>query len=414
MPGYGARYWSDRTAKSRRRSHAKFRGAATADAVVIGGGFTGCAAAYVLANGGFDVILLEADALAEGGTAGSPGIIVPQPDGEYRSVEQLAGRRAARTAWKEASRGAVELAATLRKLKIGDVTPAPVVINARTSDDVERLRREQGTRKAAGLAAPFLGAEAARALTHAESMGGIRLQSGFLFDPVRAALGFAAAAEKQGARIFEGSAVRRTRFTRKTADVLLASGTIRTKLIVVATGGPGAVFGQLRRHVREQQGFGVVTAPLPAAVRKEIGAVKASMTEPDAAIWTRPMPDHRILFAGAASRPSAAARDRQNCQAADRAADVRAVAAVSGRVRGPGRMGVERAGGLDAGRAARGSARIAITPFISSRWRSGGTAMRWPGGPPGRPCGPSGERPEKTTKRSDSPDICNFGRGGRV
>ena len=306
MPGYGARYWSDRTAKSRRKTHAKFRGAATADAVVIGGGLTGCAAAYVLANGGFDVILLEAGALAEGGTAGSPGIIAPQPDGEYRSVEQLAGRRAARTAWKEASRGAIELAATLRKLKIGDVTPAPFVINARTSDDVERLRREQGTRKAAGLAAPFLGAEALRALTHAESMGGIRLQSGFLFDPVRAALGFATAAGKQGARIFENSAVRRTRFTRKTADVLLAGGTIRTKLIVVATGGPGEVFGQLRRHVREQQGFGVVTAPLPASVRKEIGAVKASMTEPDAAIWTRPMPDHRILFAGAASRPPAA------------------------------------------------------------------------------------------------------------
>lgn len=306
MPGYGARYWAERTAKSRRKSYPKFRGPATADAVVIGGGFTGCAAAYVLANGGFDVILLEADKLAEGGTAGSPGIIVPQPDADYRSVEQLAGRRAARTAWKEANRGAADLAAALRKLKIGDVTPAPVVINARSGDDVERLRREQAARKAAGIAAPFLGAEAARALTHADAMGGIRLQSGFLFDPVRAALGLATAAEKQGARIFEGSTVRRTRFTRKTADVLLTGGTIRTKLIVVATGGPGAVFGQLRRHVREQQGFGVVTDVLPAIVRREIGAVGASMTEPAGDVWTRPMPDHRILFAGAAGRPAGA------------------------------------------------------------------------------------------------------------
>jgi glycine/D-amino acid oxidase-like deaminating enzyme len=304
MPGYGARYWADRTAKSRRKTYPKFRGAASADAVVIGGGFTGCAAAYVLANGGFDVVLLEADKLAEGGTAGSPGIIVPQPDADFRSVEQLAGRRPARIGWQAANRGAGELAAALRKLKIGEIAPAPVLLNARTGDDVERLRREQSTRKAAGLAAPFLGAEAARALTHSESLGGIRLQSGFLFDPVRAALGLATAAEKQGARIFEGSPVRRTRFTRKTADVLAAGGTIRTKLIVVATGGPGALFGQLRRHVREMQGFGVVTDVLPAGVRKEIGVVSASMTEPGGDVWTRPMPDHRVLFAGAPGRPA--------------------------------------------------------------------------------------------------------------
>jgi glycine/D-amino acid oxidase-like deaminating enzyme len=303
MPGYGARYWSDRTAKSRRKTYPRFRGAATADAVVIGGGFTGCAAAYVLASGGFDVILLEADTLAEGGTAGSPGVIVPQPDAEYRSVEQLAGRRAARIAWKEANRGALELATALGKLKIGNVSPAPVVINGRSGDDVERLRREQNARKAAGLAAPFLGAEAARALAHAESTGGIRLHSGFQFDPVRAALGLASAAGKLGARIFEASTVRRTRFTRKTADVLLANGTIRTKLIVVATGGPGALFGQLRRHVREMQGFGVVTDVLPPGVRREIGSVDASLTEPGGDIWIRPMPDHRMLCAGGPARP---------------------------------------------------------------------------------------------------------------
>jgi glycerol-3-phosphate dehydrogenase len=80
MPGYGARYWADRTASARRRTYSKFRGSDTSDVVVIGGGLTGCASAYALSAAGLRVVLLEADRLAEGGTAGGTGVIVPQPD----------------------------------------------------------------------------------------------------------------------------------------------------------------------------------------------------------------------------------------------------------------------------------------------------------------------------------------------
>jgi glycerol-3-phosphate dehydrogenase len=52
MPGYGSRYWAERTASNRRRSHPKLKGRHTADVVVIGGGLTGATAAYVLAGGG--------------------------------------------------------------------------------------------------------------------------------------------------------------------------------------------------------------------------------------------------------------------------------------------------------------------------------------------------------------------------
>jgi hypothetical protein len=35
MPGYGARYWAERTAANRRRSYDSFKGTHTADVVVI-------------------------------------------------------------------------------------------------------------------------------------------------------------------------------------------------------------------------------------------------------------------------------------------------------------------------------------------------------------------------------------------
>ena len=92
MPGYGARYWADRTADNRRRSHPKIKGSHNADVVVVGGGLTGATAAYVLASGGLDVMLVEAAAIASGSTAGSLGIIAPEPDAWFRLVEPEAGR----------------------------------------------------------------------------------------------------------------------------------------------------------------------------------------------------------------------------------------------------------------------------------------------------------------------------------
>ena len=305
MPGYGRRYWAERTADNRRRSYPKFRGSHTADAVVIGGGLTGTTAAYVLANAGMRVMLLEAERLAEGSTAGGLGAILPQPDATFRGVESATGRRVARTAWEIARKSAVDFAAALKKLPTrSDVTPSALAINARRPEDAQELRKEQSARRSASLVAPWLSTEAARAEIGTDSAGAIRLKDAFNFDPVRAALGLAGAAQAKGAEIFERSAVRRTRFTRKYADVILASGAIRTRAIVIATGEPGALFGQLRRHVRRLEGYLVVTEPMAAAMRREVGRRSSVLTEAgDAPLWVRWLPDDRALVAGGLAAP---------------------------------------------------------------------------------------------------------------
>ena len=305
MPGYGARFWADRTADNRRRSFPTFRGQATADVVVIGGGLAGCAAAHGLATAGFDVVLLEAGRLAAGGTARALGMIVPQPDATYVAAEQAAGRRAARHAWQEARRSALEFASILRKLTTQcDLSPSDLYINAAGAAEAAGLRREQAARKAAGLDAPWLNARAAQHALRLESAGAMHLHGAFEFDPVRAALGLAAAAAGKGARVFERSVVKRTRFTRKDALVVLSSGSIRTRGVVVATGEPGTLFGQLRRHVRRADGYVIVTHPLLAAMRREAEGQRTLMTEagPDPH-WLRWLPDDRILFAGALGAP---------------------------------------------------------------------------------------------------------------
>lgn len=305
MPGYGSRYWEERTADNRRRAYPKLRGAHTADMVVIGGGLTGATAAHVLASGGLDVILLESGRLASGSTAGGVGAIVPEPALSFRGVEAACGRKVARAAWEETHKCAAEFAAALAKLPTSsDLAPASFIVNAARQDDLALLRREQAARRSAGVSAPWQTPQAVQTETGAESSGAIRLGGTSVFDPVRAALGLAGAAEKAGARIFEQSAARRIRFTRKHADVLLSSGSIRTKGIYVATGEPGSLFGQLRRHVRVETAYAVVTEPLNASMRRESGGRQSVLTEArDDRLWIRWLTEDRVLASGAATRP---------------------------------------------------------------------------------------------------------------
>ena len=267
----------------------------------------GAAAAFALTSAGVDVVLLEANRLATGATAGGLGAILPEPAASYRSVETLAGRRVARTAWREAHRSALELASVLKKLPLkSDLAASALVINASRDDEGAVLRREQSMRRSAGLEAPWLNAQAARRALATDTNGAIRLRDAFQFDPVRATLALAAAAASKGARIYEHSAVKRTSFTRKDALVVLPSGTIRTPAVVVATGEPGQLFSQLRRHVRKMEGFAVATHPLSAAMRRDVGARDAVLAEAgEAPHWMRWLADERLLFAGALAPPAA-------------------------------------------------------------------------------------------------------------
>jgi gamma-glutamylputrescine oxidase len=273
--------------------------------VVIGGGLTGTTAAYVLAKGGLDVVLIEADRLASAGTAAALGCLVPEPLPDYRPVEAALGLRRARGAWETTRESGLDLAAAFRRLNIRcDLSPTPLLTTVFKADQLETLRRDLAARKAAGLGASWLTGRAAAQAIAPEAAGAIKQPDAFLFDPVRAALGMARAAEAAGARIFERSAARRTTFTRKSAEVVHAAGRIRTRGVYVATATPGPLFRSLTRHVRRTEGYAVVTEPLAPHMRRDTGRRDAVMVEPGSSPrWLRWLGDGRALFAGAASSP---------------------------------------------------------------------------------------------------------------
>ncbi|MEY3775186.1 MAG: hypothetical protein RLZZ129_1966, partial [Verrucomicrobiota bacterium] len=76
---------------NRRRDPQPLLGAAEADVVVIGGGFTGVAAALACAEQGLSVILLEAETIGFGASGRNGGQLIPGLRWSMREIEAAFG-----------------------------------------------------------------------------------------------------------------------------------------------------------------------------------------------------------------------------------------------------------------------------------------------------------------------------------
>jgi glycine/D-amino acid oxidase-like deaminating enzyme len=97
---YGISPWVDRFPTSRIPDYPRLRGDHTFDVVIIGGGLTGTATAYVCAAGGLKTLVLEAERVGRGSSGRSAGLLLPEPGPAFRDVEQAHGLRAARIAFE--------------------------------------------------------------------------------------------------------------------------------------------------------------------------------------------------------------------------------------------------------------------------------------------------------------------------
>jgi glycine/D-amino acid oxidase-like deaminating enzyme len=296
-----APYWFDRFPKSRRPSYPRLRGDIETRVAIVGGGLTGVSCALSFAMAGIDVVLLEADVIGGGATAGSDGLLREGFSGSALDAVGQHGVRTTRAVWDGMRRGSLDLAATLRRLKIRcDLQPMDVMtIAASRGDAGKAFRREQAARKDAGADAGWISPANAARDAAVETAGAIRTK-GLAIDPYRGCLGLAAAAAERGAAIHERSAVRRIRPARRHVDVTTAAGTIRADVVVVATAAPIQDLRALRRHLTPALRYGVVTEPLPAAMRRLVGKRNAAIEDAAAPHrLVRWLGEDRIMVRGA-------------------------------------------------------------------------------------------------------------------
>jgi glycine/D-amino acid oxidase-like deaminating enzyme len=293
-------FWLDRVPARRRPSFPRLRTHVATKVVIVGGGLTGITTAWSLAAARVPVVLLEAGGICCGATAGAVGLIREDADASFAAHASVHGLRAARAMWQALRRASLDFPSALRRLQIKcDAARQDLLTIVPPIGDAKTLRREYDARRAAGLEARWVAAAGMRREAAMEAAGGIRTGA-TAFDPYRAGIGLAAAAVKKGALIFERSPVSRVRPARNSVTVVTDAGSVTAEVVVIAGASSIAELRQLRRHLHFRDGYGVVTAPLPGPIRRQVGprtaAIRVDADEPRFVRW---LGEDRVLVAGA-------------------------------------------------------------------------------------------------------------------
>ena len=301
MTKYGRSPWIDRFPKSRVPSWPRHRGQLDADVVIVGGGLTGCATACALAGAGIKAVLVEGGQIGHGGTGASAGWIGEDPSVGFGDLEKARGLRVARLAFQAWRRAALDFSALLRRLDVKcHLEPRETITVAGPPEQVTWIKREQKSRRDAGLHAPFANAGAINNEAGLTSSAGLRGKDSATLDPYRACLGLATAAAARGAQLFDRSPARRIRFGRRTVEVYTSGGTIRAGKVVLAIGRPTPLFKALARHFWFRSAYLVLTEPVPARIRHQLGkrsSVVRDLADPPHVV--RWIDDERLLVMGA-------------------------------------------------------------------------------------------------------------------
>jgi glycine/D-amino acid oxidase-like deaminating enzyme len=300
-------FFLDSFPKSRRPDHPRHRGEIQAQVAIVGGGLTGCACAAAFASAGVRVIVLEADRIGAGETVRSAGLLRQDFDASFQETAALHGLRSARHVWQGFRRASLDFGAALRRLALkAGLAPQDFLVMTRDgADAARRLQREYQARRDAGVEVSWLNARALAAETSIVGHGALRTR-GDVIDPYRTCLGLAAAAQARGAQIAERTAVRRIKSSRKSVQLKTDGGMVTADAVLIATGALPDDLRALRRHFAPRQSCAVVTATLPAAVRREVGTRASALCDtsnpPHLLRW---MPEDRVLFSGAEQKPVA-------------------------------------------------------------------------------------------------------------
>lgn len=309
---YGVAPWAlATTAKS--RSFPGTISATTADVVVVGGGLTGLLTATALKSAGHDVLLIDAGRLGAGWSRAAAGLSGTLVTADYRTLEALHGRRVARVLMASVAQSYAALTSGLAKAKIpgaGDARP----ILALSDPSAKGWDRDVVARDTAGLEAiRVTGAAFGKATTADAPAGAIKFSGGGLVDPSRIVSGAITRAAAARVKIAEKCVVSRITFTRVDATLHVGKHAITTPRVVVCTDAPGTLAPTLDRHTRGFERFHVLTAPMPAPMRKAVALGSTILCDTNASLTVTATADGRLLVSGA-DGPLLAEKQRPSAQ----------------------------------------------------------------------------------------------------
>lgn len=244
------------------------KGAARADVVVIGGGYTGVSAAYHLALGGASVVLLEAQTIGYGGSGRNVGLVNAGLWTPPDQVEEKLGPEKGAQLNAILAKGPDLVFDLIDALKIQcEATHQGTLHCAHSNAGLRDLEVRLAQQEKRGAAVTLLDAtETARRTGSDAYFGALWDGRAGTIQPLAFVQGLARAASQQGARIFEGSSALDISEGSQGWIVRTAQGEVRAARLIQATNAFGA--DAAYNAIIPAHYFQLATTPLPPDLRQ--------------------------------------------------------------------------------------------------------------------------------------------------
>jgi glycine/D-amino acid oxidase-like deaminating enzyme len=278
----------------------------TADVVVVGGGYTGVAAARKVALQGGRAVLLEARTLGWGASTRNGGILHPGFKWNPRSLVKRHGEDLARKIFDETIEAFDLVTGLIRENGIdaelrtnGWLELAWAPGHAVDFEDEAAAFRSFGMR-AAAIAREDLASEIGSSAHH----GALAIDPGGVLHPAKWFAGLVGLAERAGAELHEETPARSIR---RQADgrfvVETSRGAILARDVLVATNGyTDAVAPSVRRRIVPIGSYIIATEPLPDDLAREISPRgRAYFDTRNFLSYWHVSADRRLIFGGRVS-----------------------------------------------------------------------------------------------------------------
>jgi glycine/D-amino acid oxidase-like deaminating enzyme len=290
---------------------------ARADVAIIGGGYTGVAAARALALSGIDAVLLEREALGWGASTRNGGFVLPGFKRSLASLERSLGPERTHELFRE-SLAAVDLVEKLVEqegIRCGYQRAGHLTL-AETPAQLGRLEKDGeylGARfdcTTTILGRSGIGDE----IGSSKYCGALLDRSAGRVQPAELFQGLRLAADRAGARMLPFTAVHRIERGPASFELLTSRGRMRAGLVIIATNGySGPANPELQARIVPVGSHLIATQPLGHTLATELIPRGRVLNDSRHLLhYFRLSDDQRLLFGGrAAFRPSGAGVNEQ-------------------------------------------------------------------------------------------------------
>jgi glycine/D-amino acid oxidase-like deaminating enzyme len=269
---YYGRTLSDET------SYPELTGDLECDTCIVGGGLAGLTVALQLARAGVSVAVLEAERIGWGASGRNGGFVFPGYANDNDKIARMTGEATANELHRLSIEGMRFVRDTIRDLDIASAAPTNGIMSVlryRTGEDLRAYADHM--RETFGYPLEYMPRQDVQAVLKSERyFEALRDPEAFHMHPLNYLRALAAEITRLGGKIFEGSAASKTDFTRTEKTVQTRRGTVRSRRVVVTTGGYTTnLVPRLKRSFLPIGTYVLLSEEAPDLIRSAIGTTDA-------------------------------------------------------------------------------------------------------------------------------------------